>query len=229
MPAIKANDDENIPKRVLKGIFDGYFSHTDSPICFDKSRGWCHHIEMLEEMLEEKVKIIVMVRDVREVLASFESLWRKNAGHRAIPQEKQNYHKFNSVEGRCATWMKENEVVGASYNNIRDAVQRGYEDRLLFVDFDTLTNNPESTMRKVYEFLGEKYYNHDFDNVEQTIHEKDEYYGFDDLHTIRPKVEPVVHKWPILLGHEAPQKYAMLNFWAEPESRNRLGINVVID
>ena len=226
---VKANDDKEMVNRVLKGMFYGYFSHTDKKVCFDKSRGWCHHIEMAEEILGHPIKILVTVRDVREVLASFEKLWKENAGHRTIPQERADYHQFNSVEGRLAMWMKPNQVVGASYNNIRDAVQRGFANRLYFIDFDAFTEDPEKTMRGIYEFLGEKYYKHDFDNIEQVIQEKDEYYGFDDLHTIRPKIEPVMMKWPISLGEQATAMYSKMNFWEDAHARRQNGLKSNLD
>jgi sulfotransferase len=211
----KASGDKSVSKRLLRGLFDGYFSNVDVPVIFDKSRGWTRHIEMAEEILDHKAKIIVCVRDLREVLASFEQLWRKNTGHRAIPQEKANYDRFQTIEGRLSVFMDEKEVVGRAYNSIRDAVHRGYADRMLFVDFDSLTKNPHAVMLKVYDFLGEDYFKHNFENVEQKISERDEYYGFDDLHTIKPKVEPMLHKWPALLG-EAADLYKDMNFWQDP-------------
>jgi sulfotransferase len=212
LPQLKASDDPTISMRILRGMFYGYFTNTDKPVCIDKARGWCRHVEMAEEVLGHPVKLLVCVRDVREVLASFEGLWRKNCGHRTIPQELNNYENFQTIEGRLGVFMSDKEVVGSSYNSIRDAVHRGHAKQMLFIDFDSLTQNPEKAMKKVYEFLGEEYFMHDFNNVEQVIHEKDEYYGFDDLHTIRPTVTPVEHKWPELLGHAA-DLYKNLNFW----------------
>lgn len=223
MVHFKASDDKTVSLRILRGMVQGYFSNTSNNICFDKSRGWTRHIEMMEEITGHPVKILVCVRDVREVLASFENLWRKNSGHRAIPQEKNNYDQFQTIEGRLATFMHEKEIVGRSYNSIRDAIHRGYTNRLLFVDFDSLTKDPERVMRKVYDFLGQEYFPHDFNNVIQKINEKDEYYGFDDLHSIRPVVKPLEHKWPELLG-EAARPYENLNFWTDP----RLGLNTTL-
>ncbi|MFA6430521.1 MAG: sulfotransferase [Candidatus Paceibacterota bacterium] len=220
MPSIKASDhiDDKVSSiRIMRGMFEGYFSNTDKKYCVDKSRGWCGNIEMAEEILGHPVKLLVTVRDIREVLASFESLWRKNTGHRAIPQEMGNPDKFNTIEGRLEVFMDSKEVVGSAYNQMRDAVHKGYAKQMLFVDFESFTHSPEKVMNKIYDFLEIPRYKHDFNNVKQVVFEKDEYHGFDDLHTIRAVITPVLPKWPILIGEAAAKKYEHLNFWTKRE------------
>jgi sulfotransferase len=188
--------------RVLQGILMSY--HDDpainKPVVFDKSRGWLGHLEMAEAALGRKAKMLVCVRDVRDVLASFERLWRKNAGTRQFAQEAENYFKWQTLEGRCEVWMGPNQPVGIAYNRVKDALARGYRDRLHFVEFQKLTTDPRETMRQVYEFLDEPEYEHDFDHVEQVTWEDDEMHGIPELHNIRPKIEPVEPQWPKYLG-----------------------------
>jgi len=217
MPAFKAAEDADSSIRMMRGAIQGYYQNTDRPIVFDKSRGWSGHMETAVEMFgKENVKALIPVRDIQEVLASFENIWRKNQGHREIPQEKSNYYDFRTIEGRMAKWMDKDQPVGGAYNAIRDAVHRGFQDNMFFVDYEELTENPEETMRMIYDFLEEDYYEHDFNNVEQVTSEKDEYYGFDELHTIRPKVEPLKRKAPEMLG-PAGTRYTELSFWTNKE------------
>ncbi len=44
----------------------------------------------------------------------------------------------------------------------------------MFVKYEDLASNPESTMRKVYELLDEPYFKHNFKNVENVSNEPDE-------------------------------------------------------
>jgi sulfotransferase len=83
---------------------------------------------------------------------------------------------------------------------------------MFFVHFEQLTTQPELTMRKLYEFLEEDYYQHDFNYVEQVTKEDDYIFGFEGLHTIRNKVEPIPPRYPTVLG-EVAKKYTGLNFW----------------
>ncbi len=109
-------------------------------------------------------------------------------------------------------WLKPDQPVGLAYNRITDAIKRGYGDRMFLIDFDDMTSNPAATFKKIYEFLGEDYFKHNFDHVEQVTWEDDTVHGFKNLHTIRNKVEPIPPQWPKILGAFAEQ-YGKLNFW----------------
>jgi sulfotransferase len=156
--------------------------------------------------------VLVPVRDIRDVLSSFEKLWRNESKSGQIAQEKYNSVEFQTVEGRCEVFLKPDAVVGSAYNRIKDALARKYSDRMYFVLFDELTTRPKETMDGIYKFLGEKPFHHDFDKVEQTTHEDDFFHGFSNLHTIRKQVLPVPSDWREVLGDFA-DKYKSLNFW----------------
>lgn len=210
----KAAPNEAGEKRVLKGILENFYADIDKPIIFDKCRGWTSLIEMAEGTIGEKAKILVPVRDLRDVLASFEKLWRENSATNQISQESQNYFKFQTVEGRTEVWLQPDQPVGLAYNRITDAIKRGLGDRMFLIDFDDMTSNPKATLKKIYEFLGEEYFEHNFDHVEQVTWEDDSIHGFKNLHTIRNKVEPLAPRWPKILGAFAEQ-YGKLNFWKQ--------------
>ena len=212
IPELKLLPDDLTKFRVLKSIMPSFYANIEGPVIFDKSRGWPAHLEMAETLLGTKAKILIPVRDIRDVLASFEKIWRKEAALKIIPQEKEHAEKFQTVEGRCEVWLQTNQPVGKAYNAIKDALARGYRDRMHFIYFNELTENPERTMRDIYKFLGEEYYPHDFNNVEQSTHEDDRIYGFTDLHTIRNEVKPLISDWKKILGEQA-EKYGKLNFW----------------
>ena len=210
--AFKAVRNEPAKLRVIRAMLYSFYADIDKPVIFDKSRGWPGYFEMAEEILGHKAKALICVRDIRDVLASFEKLWRKESKTNQISQEKALPNNFQTVEDRCKVWLKTDQPVGNAYNKVKDALQRGFGDRMHFVFFDELTNNPKQTMQEIYQFLGEDYYAHDFNNVEQSTQEDDFFHGFKDLHTIRKKVAPVGSNWKEVLGPTAEQ-YGSLNFW----------------
>lgn len=212
MIEFKAAPNEPAKVRVMRGILENFYADVDKPVIFDKSRAWLANLEMAEEALGYKAKVLVPVRDLRDVLASFEKRWRDSASTTQIAQESQFYFEFQTAEGRAAVWMRPEQPVGIAYNRVRDAVQRGFQDRMFLVDFDDLTARPEESMKKIYEFLGEEYFEHDFENVEQVTQENDAVHGMKDLHKIRRKVEPMEPQWPKVLGPFA-ERYKELNFW----------------
>ena len=208
----RANPNPETKRRVLRAILESYYADIERPIILEKCRGWVSLIEMAEWVLHKPIKILVPVRDIRDVLASFEKLWRKQASGGQVLSERENYFQFQTVAGRCEFWMRPDQPAGLAHNRIQDAIQRGYRDRMYFIPFDNLTSKPAETMQGIYEFLGEKPFKHDFDRVEQVTTEDDSIHGFQNLHTIRPKIESMPPQWPTILG-PATERYANMNFW----------------
>jgi sulfotransferase len=189
---------EQVKESVLRAMLQAYFSHTDKPVCFDKNRYWAEFLEMGASLVggRENVKVLVTVRDLRDVLASFEQLYRKTSALGQLPQEAAMALKFKTALGRVQIFIDDSQPVGRAYNAIRDAVTRGWKDRMHFIDYEDLTRKPAETLAGVYRFLGEEAHAHDFNNVEQLTFEDDFVYGFKDLHIIRQKVEPQHPQWP---------------------------------
>lgn len=209
---LKATPNEKAKLNVMRGILDNFYLDIEKPVVFDKSRGWVAIIGLLEKLLDRNVKVLVTVRDVRDILASFEKIWERDSKTIQIPQEKENPIAFQTMQGRVNVWLADTQPVGIALNKIKDAIKRGYSDRLCLIDFDDLTSEPAVTMKKIYEFLGEPYFEHDFNNVEQVTKEDDSVHGFTDLHTIRSKVEPMRPQWPTVLGKDF-EHFSSLNFW----------------
>lgn len=195
--AMERNSSESTKQRVLRAMLQAYFADMDEPVCIDKNRYWCEFLEMAEVLVggRENVKVLVTVRDMRDVVASFERLHRQTSAMGQLPQEQSMAMKFKTALGRLEVFVDDTQPVGRAYNAIRDAVTRGWKDCMHFIDYDDLTDDPERVLSEIYAFLGEAPCQHDFDNVQQVTTEDDFVYGFKDLHTIRPKVEPQQPQW----------------------------------
>ena len=198
---------------VIKSILPAYYSTIDRPVVFDKSRGWGAYIELAEHILDRQIKILVPVRDIVDILASFEKLYRSLSHEWQFPQEKSNFAEWQTVEGRAGIFMRNDQPVGAAYNRIRDALSRGFADRMHFVEFESLTNMPQQAMENIYEFLEEEPFKHDFNNVEQVTEENDDIHGIPGLHVIRPKIAPVIVDAKSLIGEQAFNKFNDAQFW----------------
>ena len=198
--------------RVLQSILPAYYADIKKPIIFDKSRSWLSLLELAGTALPHEIKVLVPVRDITDVLSSFEKLWRKRSASGQMGQEHKYYFQFQTIEGRLETWMRNDEPVGLAYNRLRDAVIRGHRAKLHFVEFKQLTEHPNEAMKEIYDFLEEPQFTHDFQQVLQQTTENDFVHGVPDLHTIRQKVAPVPVDWPMILG-KAGEPYQNLEFW----------------
>lgn len=209
----QANPNEQQKLQVLRGILQSYYSNVDAPIVFDRSRSWLAHLEMAEAITGKEAKILVPVRDVRDVLSSIEKLYRKTSGTSQIPHEEPQYLQFQDVAFRVNFWAQKDQLVGLAYTRIKDAIGRGHAKKMLFVPYEKLTSKPEVILEQIYSFLGEEQFKHNINNVSQVIHEDDRVHGFAGLHDIKPKIETQKMQWPEILGEEIAKPFADLNFW----------------
>jgi hypothetical protein len=104
-------------------------------------------------------------------------------------------------------------TTGIAIERVYEASQR-FKDRVLFVHAEHLTARPEYTMARVWDFLGEDYPEHDFNNVDQYTEEHEQGWPYGD-HKIRPVVEPLVPYWEELLGASLCSKLAMKFNWLQ--------------
>jgi sulfotransferase len=195
--------------RVLKSVLYSYHN-TDKDIIFDKSRGWGHSIEMIEKITGKKVKIVAPVRDVSEVIASFESLYRKGSYKFDAPGP---MPQSMNTEGRAMHWASMQGEVGSAYTILQDAFQRGLGDRYLLIDYDYFTHNPEHTMNTVWDFLEQPRFEHDFVNVESRTFEDDSVYNYVNLHKIKSKIIPSKAKANEILGEKVCNLFKGQEFW----------------
>ena len=202
-PEFNAQDSEVMKKAFLsfcKSGMKGYFeSMTDKKYVVDKSRGWGIHYDFLN-FIQPNPKIIVMIRDLRDVFASMENNYRKN------PDKANAILNWAQMQGttvpkRIDIWSQ-SQPVGLAIERLQEMFRLDIDKHVLFVKFEDLCLYPDSTMVKIYEYLGIPYYQHDWDNIEQVTKEDDEVYGSFGDHTIRTKLEPVPSRAKQLLGKD---------------------------
>ena len=173
---------------VLKGIINGYYENIDKPIIIDKSRQWPSLLETLNWTFEEKPKVIATVRDLRQIVESFEALYRKTS---AIGMPHQFKGKgITTMETRAQALVGVDGVIGGSFEVLRDSVLRGWRNQILFVRYEDLGGNPAGTIQGIYDFLELPKFEHDFKDVQQVTFEDDRIHGFANLHDIEGMVRP---------------------------------------
>jgi sulfotransferase len=168
--------------------------------------------------LQRRVKILVTVRDVRAIVASFEKLYRRRSIDYRDPTG-EGFYQGQNVEGRVRMLLGPKSVVGLTIARLRDALARGMADRLLIVPYRALTTCPGETMSLLHGMLGLDPFIYDPTHVEQITHEDDHYHGM-NLHKIRTRVEPPAETpWKGLLPEETcrwiEEEYADINRFAQ--------------
>jgi sulfotransferase len=185
----------------LKGGLYGFYNNiTDKPYVMEKSRGWGMEYKLINEY-DPNPKIICMIRDIRAIYASLEKKYRSN------PLVDANIANWGNLTGtttdkRISVWSA-NPPIGPSIDRLYQVLVDGTHQHILFIKFEDLCINPESQLRRVYDYLEIPYFQHNFDNVDQLTHEDDKWYGIFGDHVIRGKVQPVKDDYREVLGPNA--------------------------
>jgi len=177
-------------KAMMRNMVFGFYEmeFNAGKIVFDKSRGWLSNLELIEQVLERPVKVIVPIRDIRDIIASFEKIFRKSSLTDHAVQGPESFQRL-TVQGRAERLLAIEKTVGYMAHCIADAFERGLGDRLVVVPYWELTHHPVKTIERVcFECGIEPFVCNPF-NVEQVTQEDDTVYGM-QLHTVRKSVEP---------------------------------------
>lgn len=202
--------DDDTRGRVLHSLFDSYYAESSAEVIFDTSRAWCGWMPAIERMFPD-AKVIACVRDVAWVVDSIEKLVQRNV---FSPSSIFNYSAGGTVYTRANAVVAADGMVGGPYDALKQACFGAQRDRLLLVQYETLTSDPTLAMRAIYDFIGEPGFAHDFDNVEYDVREFDERAGTPGLHTVRGQVR--ADQRATLLPPDLFNRFRNDAFWRDP-------------
>jgi len=194
-------------KNIIHGIFDNYYDDPSKEVFFDTNRGWTLLTPFLKD-LYPYTKLIICVRDLNWVLDSFENLYRKNPYDKnlMIPDD-----YASTVYSRCDYLMREDSTVGFAYLGLKQAITSAEKNMIMLVEYEQLCKNPAGMMTAIYNFIGQPYYQHDFNDVETSYDEFDDDVNVKGLHTTRKKIEWIER--PTILPPDILHKFSDMEVW----------------
>jgi sulfotransferase len=211
---------------MLRGLFDAYYSQTlakmpaDS-VVFDSNRSWTARTSLLGALYPQ-ARIICCVRDIGWTIDSIERMLAKN------PMQYSrmfNFQSGGSVYARAEALMNhDGGLIGLAWSTLREAWFSEAAKRLVIVPYDHLVKEPKRTLHRLYAELGEKPFEHDFQNVAYEEADYDAFLGMPGLHTVRKKVEYIERK--PCIPPDIFFKYASTQFWEKPEL-NTGGVTII--
>jgi len=204
---ISSEVDDERTKRMFMTAFDAYYYNVNKPVVFDTNRMWTNLLPQLKDSFPY-TKVICCVRDINWIIDSFERLHQKNP------------YKISSVfpetvdlnvYTRSESLMDGGGVVRVPYDSLKSAICGMYSDMILLVEYELLCKNPEGTMRTIYNFIGQPFYQHDFNQVEESYDEYDNDLRMKGLHTTKRKVEYSPRNF--VLPPDVLNKFSDLEVW----------------
>lgn len=214
-------DDER-RRAILRGLFESYYSAAGADqVIFDTNRLWTGKSGVLRDIYPE-ARLICCVREVGWIIDSLERMLRKN------PLQHSRVFQFKpgtSVYGRVETLMNsESGLIGLPWAALREAWFGEDAKSLIVVPYESLTREPARVMARLYQELGEKPFEHDFNQVAYDTPAYDADLGMPGLHAVRPAVKADTREPSIPPDIFADQ--AKLSFWNTP-NLNRRGVTVL--
>lgn len=211
----------NIDKRrqLIRGLFDNFYNDGNE-VCFNTNRGWAADTALLADLFPN-FKMIICLREIPWILDSFEVLNDKNP---YTLKPLYHHQSLSSVQERCNMLMGGNPnfagYVAGPLMNVQQSMFCNQRNQLLFLEYDTLVSDPYNSLQQIYEFLEEPWFEHDFNNVEDSYDEFDEQAKITGLHTIRKKVEYKERR--TILPTEIWQNYTNSSFWVNNHIKKEL-------
>jgi sulfotransferase len=198
--------DETRRINTVQSVFDGYYSHLSQSTIFDTSRSWTRNTSLLSKVFPNS-KILCCVRNVDEIVNSFEKLWSTNSLY---------YKQINDFTYSLNIFERSDEIYNRSIIPHYSSLKEGYvknPEMIHFVDYESLCKFSEKTMKDIYEFIGMNYYSHDFNELNYENPDFDLKSGTPNLHKIKPVV--YYEDCRYYIPEEIKQKYQQMRmeFW----------------
>jgi len=145
---------------VLDVVYETYYKDWPQRIIIDRGPVMTPgNFQLIQKHFKKPFKCIVLLRDLIDVLASYMQWYTEN------PDAFPNRFGLTTDDEKLSMIMNKNGAVARDLEAIKNAYQ--HLDICHFVKYDDMVENPEKEFKKIYEFMGEPYFNHRFDNLDQ--------------------------------------------------------------
>jgi len=203
-PAVKANYFEEQARNLTKAILPAFWQHRPEPIIIDKSRGWAQNMTAVNALFGEKIKVVVVERDLPSIMASWLTIIKK--------QTNSNFDKNLMLKGFMPT--DENRVMAMWFDMVKECmegsqkIKRDTPDQIIVINYDDLMKDPARELSNIEQFLNLPKYTYDFDNIQNdTVDDDLVAWGFEGLHTIRSKLQKTSKDPKEILGEKLYNKF----------------------
>lgn len=168
-----------------QGIISYYSTFTSKPYILDKGREWIIDLNTISKIISD-YKVIIMVRDLRDIIASYEKIYLKDPFHKYKwdIEYKTPYPVFDE---RFKQYFEFTPLL-FSLTILYNLVQSKFYNNVHIIKYEDLILNPENELKKIYDYLAIPYFKHNFNNIKQITKENDNFHLFGD-HTLRQKLE----------------------------------------
>jgi sulfotransferase len=177
----------------MKGFLDNWYHDCDKPVVVDKNRAWLHAVELLLA-LEPEARLVVCIRELGQIYGSIEAQHQRTILLDFI-DHLADFDRF----GRADALFAKDKAIGAPLIALQAMVDlpKAVQQRLYFVRFEDLVDNPVACMSHLHAWLGVSPSVIDPDHLKVGVHESDSHYRMKYLHRQSARLaKPPRHEVP---------------------------------
>ena len=195
---------------VAANVFEHYYQDWKEDYIIDRAPWGMPPCINFIKMYRKNIKIIVLVRDIVEVLASFVR-WSEREPTAFINK----YAK--TVEDKCNVLMNKEGVIVKELIGVKHLLRPENKGLYHMIEYDDFVEHPKKTIEGVYDFLEIPKFKHRFINLDQFevngMKYKDKVLG-EGLHTIKTDVIcKGTYDARSIISKSIIDKYEQCNFW----------------
>lgn len=205
---------DSLTNYVRYGMQGWFSAMSDKPVAISKSRGWDKYLNFLFHAYNDP-KFIVIIRDLRDIICSFEKLSHKypvwNIGSAQDP-----FHML-PFEKRIEIWCTD---VGGNLGLPLKNLTHVYEwmqkrpNNFFIHRFEDFNERPRESLQAIYRWLNMPNYEHDLNNVPQaTQYEHDTAYRALVSHKTEKAVRKLEPSWPKIMNEHQSLLVVKNNEW----------------
>lgn len=193
---IKASK-KDVGHNLVKSIPHTYYADVTKSIVVDKCRSWTlpANMSILKRYFDNKPKVIVLVRPLVEIIASFMALRKTNG--------------WTNIEAGLLD--DGSEPIMRSLAGVEWA-RKNNNGEFLFVTYDQLVDDTQISLDRIYHHCGWQPFTHNLDNIVNRYQENDDVYGLAGQHDIRPQISR--RTIDVDLSDELIEKCKSLDEWS---------------
>ena len=196
---------------VATKVFEHYYQDWKADYIIDRAPwGMPPNIYFIKKY-RKNVKIIVLVRDVIEVLASFIRFTQRHPGSYIDPD------RNRSVEEKCDKLMSKDGVIVKELIGVKYLLRPENKGLYKIIEYNDLVEHPKRTIESVYDYLEIPKFKHHYTNLDQfkvNDHHYDDSVLGGDLHKIQTDViTPSTYDARTIIPKSIIDKYEQCNFW----------------
>ena len=218
MEQINRNEEnEQRSQQLLSSFFDTFYKDVDKPIIIDREKSWGtpSNLELIKEYVTPTPKIIVTVRDILEIIASFIAM---DADYLKNNTANNGYFINNYRSNKDAIaehLMQPNGDIDKGLLSLASAFYPENKGIFHIVEYNDLIFKPEETMSSIYKFLDLPDYKHNFNKIKKLELDNDTILGLPkNIHDIRGSISKSSTSTDILSDY-IKHKYSNMEFWRE--------------